>query len=68
MEYTVELKKIDARRSLVLWVTPEGYKKFVVCSYYNADEPVGQQWVWGHYFTDIEDAVKYIEEIRHEEI
>ena len=62
MEYTVELKKIDERRSLVLWVTPEGHKKFVVCSFYDPKQPVGQQWCWGHYFTDIEDAIEYTKE------
>ena len=59
MEYTVELKKIDDRRSLILWVTPEGNKKFVVCSFYDPKEPVGQQWCWGHYFTDLYEAVEY---------
>ena len=58
-EYTIELKKIDARRSLVLWVTPDGHKKFVVCSYYDHEKKVGEQWVWGHYFTDLWEAVKY---------
>lgn len=63
MEYTVELKKIDDRRSLVLWVTPEGHKKFVVCSFYDQEEPVGSQWCWGHYFEDIMDAVAYAKEV-----
>lgn len=58
-EYTVELKKIDDRRSLVLWVTPEGHKKFVVCSWYDPGQPVGQQWSWGHYFTDLYEAIRY---------
>lgn len=58
-EYTIELKKIDARRSLVVWVTPEGHKKYVVCSYYDHEKPVGEQWCWGHYFLDLWDAVDY---------
>lgn len=62
MEYTVELKKIDERRSLVLWVKPEGRKEYVVCSFYEPDQPVGQQWCWGHYFSDLWDAVDYARE------
>ena len=59
MEYTTELKKIDARRSLVLWEHPSGKKEFVVCSYYDPEQPVGQQWCWGHYFKDLEAAIEY---------
>ena len=59
MEYTVELKKIDDRRSLVLWVKPSGDKQFIVCSFYDNKQPVGQQWSWGHYFTDLYEAVEY---------
>lgn len=39
-EYTIELKKIDERRSLVLWICPDGAKKYVVCSYYDETKPV----------------------------
>ena len=59
-EYTIELKKIDKRRSLVLWVTPGGHKKFVVCSYYDPEKPVGSQWCWGHYFEGLDSAIAYI--------
>lgn len=61
-EFTIELKKIDDRRSLVVWVTPGGNKKFVVCSYYDHEKPVGSQWAWGHYFTDLWAAVEYARE------
>lgn len=60
--YTVELSKLDGDRSLVLWVTERGTKKYVVCSYYDPDKPVGQQWYWGHYFTDLWGAVDYAKE------
>ncbi len=66
MRHTMELKKIDERRSLVLIVTTdkrqktaEGRKTFVVCSYYNPEMPVGAQWTWGHYFDDLWEAVEY---------
>ena len=59
MEHTIELARIDQCRSLVLWVTNSGHRKFVVCSYYNPTIPVGEQWSWGHYFDDLFDAVEY---------
>jgi hypothetical protein len=59
MEYTVELKKVDDARSIVLWVHASGRKEFVVCSYYDETKPVGQQWCWGHYFQDVCSAVDY---------
>lgn len=62
MEYTVELAKFDLQHSLVLWVSKTGIKQFVVCSYYDPEKPVGQQWSWGHYFWDLLDAVDYAKE------
>lgn len=61
-EYTIELKKISDSKSLVLWATPEGNKQFVVCSFYDQTQPVGQQWYWGHYFNDLFEAVEYAKE------
>lgn len=58
-EFTIELKKIDERRSLVLWVSPGGNKQYIVCSFYDGTKPVGSQWSWGHYFDDLWDAVDY---------
>lgn len=57
-EFTVELMKIDERRSLVLWCYGD-HKKFVVCSYYDPTKEVGTQWYWGHYFFDLKDAMEY---------
>ena len=62
--YTVELKKVDDRRSLVLWVKPSGKKQFVVCSFYHPWQPVGQQWDWGHYFESLDAALEYIEDTK----
>ena len=58
-EFTIELKKIDERRSLVLWMSPRGNKQYVVCSFYDEAKPVGSQWCWGHYFDDLWEAVDY---------
>lgn len=58
-EFTIELKKIDERRSLVLWMGQCGAQKYVVCSYYDNTKPIGSQWCWGHYFTDLYEAVDY---------
>lgn len=60
--FTMEIKKIDERRSLVLWVRENGSYEFVVCSYYDATQPIGSQWSWGHYFNDIYEAVDYARE------
>lgn len=64
MEYTIELAKIDDRRSIVLWVIKDAEGKiikreYVVCSYYDSEKEVGSQWYWGHYFRDLFDAVAY---------
>lgn len=58
-EFTLELAKLDDRRSLVAWVIDDQVHTFVVCSFYDPTKPVGQQWSWGHYFTDVFDAVRY---------
>lgn len=60
---TIELEKIDERRSIVLWVHDSGRKEFVVCSYFDETKPVGSQWSWGHYFQTLSCAVSYAEEV-----
>ena len=67
---TIEVTKIDDRRSLVLWCKTSNTREFVVCSHYDASKPIGSQWVWGHYFKDLISAVRYaydIPDIDHEE-
>ena len=61
-EFTMELAKIDDVRSIVLWEY-NGSKKYVVCSHYDATQPVGQQWYWGHYFFNLFEAVDYAREV-----
>ena len=63
MEQMIELMRINNDRSLVLWVTPEGHKRFVVCSFYDETLPMGQRWQWGHYFEDLISAVEYAREV-----
>lgn len=68
-EYTIELKKVDDRRSIVLWMVEnaEGKvikKEYVVCSYYDPTKEVGSQWYWGHYFHDLFNAVDYVKETK----
>ena len=56
---TTELARVNDK-SLVLWEKPSGNKEFVVCTDYDCNKPVGSQWCWGHYFTDVFDAVDYM--------
>lgn len=56
---TMELAKVNDK-SLVLWEKPSGNKEYVVCSHYDSTKPVGNQWCWGHYFSDIFSATDYM--------
>ena len=56
---TTELARIG-EKSLVMWEHEGGRKEYVVCSFYDGNKPIGSQWSWGHYFTDIFGAVDYI--------
>ena len=67
MERTIELVKVNDK-SVVLWEHKSGYKQYVVCSYYDGEKPIGAQWCWGHYFTDLFAAVDYIRETEHKEV
>ncbi|MBE6121162.1 MAG: hypothetical protein E7190_00430 [Erysipelotrichaceae bacterium] len=59
MKQTFELHKFDNQHSLVLLIYPSGEKEFVCCSFYDPEKPIGSQWEWGHYFDNLEDALKY---------
>lgn len=58
MRRSVELMKFEDGRSLVLLEINED-QEFVVCSNYDKTKEVGNQWDWGHYFYDLEEAIKY---------
>lgn len=66
-EYTVSLADLNSGKSLVLWVKPSGRKEFVVCTGYDPEKPIGEQWYWGHYFWDLFSAVDYISETGYKE-
>lgn len=55
---TRELLKLNERQSIVE-IEKENSTEYCVCSYYDPDESVGNQWCWGHYFTTLENAIKY---------
>ena len=56
-----EILKFNERQSLVARVRDDGsVYEYVVCSYYNDNAPEGSKWDWGHYFSKIEDALRYI--------
>lgn len=65
-EYTLELAKFGdgSDRSLVVWVKDGKIINFLTCSYYQPDQPVGQQWCWGHYFDNLMDAVNFMNETK----
>jgi hypothetical protein len=56
-----ELLKFNDRQSLVVRTREDGtVHEYVVCSNYNDTAPEGSKWDWGHYFSTMEDALKYI--------
>lgn len=56
-----ELLKLNERFSLVECRKDDSGEifQYCVCSYYNKNAPEGKKWIWGHYFTELEDAIKY---------
>ena len=55
-----ELLKLNEQHSLVEISNNDGeISQYCVCSHYNADAPEGSKWSWGHYFSNLEDAIKY---------
>lgn len=55
-----EILKLNERMSLVEIRKDDGeISQYCVCSHYNANAPEGSKWDYGHYFSNLEDAVKY---------
>ena len=58
---SLELLKFNERQSLVQIFKDNGeHHQYCVCSYYDENKPEGSKWSWGHYFTTMEGALKYI--------
>lgn len=55
---TRELLKLNERQSIVE-IEKENSTEYCVCSYYDDSKPEGSKWSWGHYFTTLENAIKY---------
>ena len=58
-----ELLKFNEIQSLVEITKTDGvreYKEYCVCSCYDDTKSEGSKWCWGHYFTTMESALKYI--------
>ena len=55
-----ELLKFNERQSLVEIVKDGGNIEYCVCSYYDDNMPEGEKWCWGHYFSTMENAIKYM--------
>ena len=63
MRKSREIGKLNRVQSLVE-ILDENDKPvdWVVCSNYEATEPFGRQWDWGHYFQSLIKACNYIAE------
>lgn len=58
---STELLKFSDRQSLVARKNDIGeIYEYVVCSHYDDNAPEGSKWDWGHYFSTMEGALKYI--------
>ena len=55
---TRELLKLNERQSLVE-IEKTNSTEYCVCSYYDDNKPEGSKWSWGHYFSSLENAIKY---------
>lgn len=56
-----EILKFNATQSLVARIKDDGtVYEYVVCSNYDDTRPEGSKWDWGHYFSTMENALKYI--------
>ena len=63
-----ELGKINDRQSMVEILNEDGKPvEWVVCSYYDATQPYGSQWSWGHYFESFVKACIYVAKLSEED-
>lgn len=60
MNVNVELMKVNERQSLVAKIINGKVHEYVVCSYFDPTQPDGSQWCWGHYFSNLENAMDYV--------
>lgn len=52
------LVRINERQSIVDRHT--AYEPIVLCSYFDPEAEEGSQWIWGHYFATIAEAINYL--------
>lgn len=64
-----ELGKINNRQSMVEILNENNEPvEWVVCSFYDATQPFGSQWSWGHYFDSFIKACLYVEVLNTEQL
>lgn len=64
-----ELGKINDRQSMVEILNENNEPvEWVVCSFYDAAQPFGSQWSWGHYFDSFIKACMYVDELEKEKL
>lgn len=64
-----ELGKINDVQSMVEILDENNNPvEWVVCSYYDAKQPFGSQWTWGHYFDSFVKACLYVSNLEAKEL
>lgn len=53
-----ELLKLDNQRSLIE-IEKANTTEYAIVSYYDDSKSEGNKWCWGHYFSSLENAIKY---------
>lgn len=53
-----ELLKLDNQRSLIE-IKKANTTEYAIVSYYDDSKSEGNKWCWGHYFSSLENAIKY---------
>lgn len=53
-----ELLKLNETQSIVE-IEKGNSTEYCVCGYYDNSKPEGEKWCWGHYFSTLENAIKY---------
>lgn len=53
-----ELLKLDNQRSLIE-IEKANTTEYAIVSYYDDNKSEGNKWCWGHYFSSLENAIKY---------
>lgn len=59
MVRTEWLGDLDDCRSMIKATFGDGHIEYVVCFGFDREKPIGQQWYWGTYFMEFQQACNY---------